>query len=134
MNIEQLKSELLHSRKNKNKVAAATLQALIAEYEKRSEKEKNLDVTNIIKKYIENAQANSLIEANRGNDLQAFKYAEEATYLDGLLPEQLSEGDLLAVLMDSGITNIGEFMKLLKTEYKGQYDGKVAAKVFRESM
>lgn len=110
---------------------AKVVACLIAEFEdyERQGKEVSEDmVAGKIRKYMENAFDNAKREPMN------VDYALEGEFLESLLPEMLSEGDLLAVLMESGASNIGEYMKYLRDMHPGQYDGKVASKVAREHL
>lgn len=129
MHISELKAKHLELRKARSP-HAKVVGMLVAEFEDfiRQNKEVSEDmVCGKIRKYIENAYDNAKLSGDA-------KCAVEAEFLETLLPEMLSEGDLLAILMDSGASNIGEFMKHLRTNHPGQYDGKVASKVARENL
>lgn len=53
----------------------------------------------------------------------------ELSLLEKYIMDQFSEEKLEAILRDSGLTSMKEMMSLLKTEYAGLYDGKIASQV-----
>lgn len=56
----------------------------------------------------------------------------ELNYLEAnFMPKQLSEEELRKIWESVG-TNVGDFMKHLKTNYFGQYDGKVASQIAKK--
>lgn len=132
MQLAELKEALLSARKEKHTLAVAVLSSLVADFEYQARQGKEVDGTSLVRKYIANAQANSVLEADRGNDAAAFKYASEVAFLENLLPKQLTDKELRKVLVESNVTSIGAGMKFLKENYAGQYDGKVASKLLWE--
>lgn len=49
------------------------------------------------------------------------------------IPSQMNEQELLTVLIHNGFKNVGDFMKFLKEQHTGLYDGKLAKKVWDEN-
>lgn len=61
----------------------------------------------------------------------------EMEYLSKYIKQQLNEEqltDIINSLKSNGCKNIGEFMKALNSEYKGQFDGKIASKLISECL
>lgn len=56
----------------------------------------------------------------------------EIDIIQSYLPKQLSEADLKYMLNGSGLSTMKDWMSWLKTNYAGQYDGKLASKVFTD--
>lgn len=133
MNLAQLKEELRKARVlgSENR---AVLQSLIADFELVARTGKEVDGTSLIRKYAANATSNAKLESQRGETMKAYAYDREATFLESLLPTQLTELQLCDLVEDSGATHVGAFMKFLKENYTGQYDGKLASKVARDSL
>lgn len=75
------------------------------------------------KKYLGN------LEEVRRLDTAVTDVDGEYLYVESLLPKQLTEDELAALV--TGNLSIGEYMKFLKDNYAGQYDGKLAAKVWK---
>ena len=58
---------------------------------------------------------------------------EEISILNRYLPKQLTEDELRVILREHCLDmNMGERMNYMKTNYVGQYDGKVAAQIAKE--
>ena len=128
MNIETLKAARLAARKSHNRVGAGSLATMIAEIEYEQEKGKVIDATAIvskINKYIENAYDNAKHEPMNPD------HALEAEFLEGLLPEMMTEEKILSVISEAGITSIGMGMGLMRKNYAGKYENSVAAKVIK---
>lgn len=60
----------------------------------------------------------------------------ELSIIEEFLPKQLSREELTSIIsglaQSSGSGNLGEIMKLLKDQYAGTYEGKMASEVARE--
>lgn len=122
MNIEQLKqrrSEITDRKSTEYKICTL----LIGECEtvfKRTSKEPDIV-----------AIASKMIKSN--NEMLSFKHTnklvEENIFLQSLLPEQMSEEELITALKGSGATSIGEAMKYLNNNYAGKFDRKLASQL-----
>lgn len=84
-------------------------------------------VISAIKKMIENAKICSNID--------------EVEILQSFLPEQLTEADITKILVNllndgviTDITQLGVFMKWMKQNHEGKYDGKLASDVYKKFM
>jgi uncharacterized protein YqeY len=70
-------------------------------------------------------------KANRAEQIASLK--EEMAVLEGFLPQQMSDGDLEALIsglkQNSPELNMGGIMKLLKERHTGQYDAKKASEL-----
>ena len=63
--------------------------------------------------------------------------AIEAFFLKDYIKKQLSDSDLVSIIMqykEDGLKNIGDYMRALNTEYKGQFDGKKASEIIKKLM
>ena len=59
----------------------------------------------------------------------------EMEYLQDYIKQQLTEAELTGIILklkEDGFNGIGEFMKVLNTEYKGRFDGKVASSIINK--
>jgi uncharacterized protein YqeY len=56
----------------------------------------------------------------------------ELEFINAYIPKQLTEGEIAGIIAGSGIANVGDAMKYLKSNFSGQYDGKIASQVVKE--
>lgn len=140
---DQLNTELKDAMKNKDKVRTETIRGLksaikYAEIEAGAEFD-DTGVLGVITKQAKQRR-DSMAEYEKGHrpDLVAQESAE-LTILESYLPAQLSEAEIRvkaqAVIAELGITDVkgmGQVMKRLTTELKGQADGKTINQVVRD--
>jgi hypothetical protein len=88
------------------------------------------EVTAVIKKFVKNIDECLVVISV--NDAKHQEYVDERTLFEAYLPKQLSRDELQAIILSFGDSNKGSIMKALKTEYNGQYDGKLAAELVDE--
>lgn len=63
--------------------------------------------------------------------------AIEADYLKDFIKKQLTDAELTEIILqykDMGFKNIGDYMRMLNSEYKGQFDGKKASEIIKKIM
>lgn len=80
----------------------------------------------VIKKMFDNAV--SMKDTNKDSAIEAF-------YLKDFIKKQLSDAELVEIIMqykDDGLKNIGDYMRALSSEYKGQFDGKKASEIIKK--
>lgn len=138
MLIDQIKAALLEARKARNAAAAASLSTLVGECETLSKAGKgdltDAIVVTVVKKFLKNLQESLTANQDRGNQATVEELAKERRLYEQFLPKQLTETEL-SVLIDgmlaSGAKDIGDCMKLLKTEHAGTYDGATASKLLK---
>ncbi len=140
---DQFNHDLKEAMKNKDKVRTDTLRGLksaikYAEIEAGEEFD-DAGVLGVIAKQAKQRR-DSIAEFDKARrvDLVAQESAELAI-LEGYLPAQLSEADIRAkaqaVIIELGVTDVkglGQVMKRLTTELKGQADGKVINQIVRD--
>ena len=140
---DQLNTDLKEAMKNKDKVRTDTIRGLksaikYAEIEAGAEFD-DTGVLGVIAKQAKQRR-DSMAEYEKGGrtDLVAQEEAELAI-LEDYLPAQMSEAEIRvkaqAVIADLGITDVkglGQVMKRLTTELKGQADGKIINQVVRD--
>lgn len=87
------------------------------------------EVLAVIKKFVKNI--NECITAGEGKGVDVSSYQFEKTILEAYLPKQLTEAEIEAFVINqvSDGGNKGLIMKALKSQYDGQYDGKLAAQI-----
>ena len=54
---------------------------------------------------------------------------KELEYLNNLLPKQLTESQMLVIINDNKLTNIGQIMKYFKVTYGNQFDNGLLSRV-----
>lgn len=83
------------------------------------------EVVGVIKKFIKNIDETIFTLSVRSQD--TTKFEKEREVLLTFLPKQLTNDELLAIAKTK--TSMPEFMKFLKENYNGQYDGKSASTI-----
>ena len=59
----------------------------------------------------------------------------EMEYLQDYIKSQFTNAELTGIIIglkEDGYKNIGDFMKVLSSQYKGRYDGKMAAQIINQ--
>jgi uncharacterized protein YqeY len=103
------------------------LTLLIRECEEIEERGLTADPVAIARKFIKSNQDTLKFGAN--STLEA-----EIVFLETLLPTQLTEDDIVSLIMEQGITSLGTAMKFLKENYAEEYDGRVAAAAIKRCL
>ena len=83
------------------------------------------EVVSVIKKFIKNINETVTALVSRNED--ASTYIAEREILERYLPKQLNEAELFKLAASQ--ESMPAFMKFLKENYAGQYDGKLASTV-----
>ena len=117
--IEKINTDFMVAYKAKNMDEKNFLGVLKTEVSKETKTPEDSFIVGKIKAMIKNAATtNSLSEL-------------ELTILEGYLPSQLTETDLESIvekyLEENEVNSMGQIMGHLKTNYGGQYDGKMAS-------
>ena len=86
------------------------------------------EVVAVVKKFIKNLDETIDALMQRGQNTHAFMM--ERALLEQFLPVQMTESAIRNVAAQLG--SMPEFMKYLKENYAGQYDGKVASTIAKE--
>lgn len=131
--MQKIKQDQVEARKERDTIRANLLTTLIGEAEMVGKNAGNRESTDsevvaVIKKFVKNAQ--ETLAALRAHLQDHVDVTVEISILEGYLPKQLSEYELKAIAV--GRTGMPDFMKYLKDNYAGQYDGKLASTVARE--
>ena len=127
-NISEIKSERL-SRKD-DKIIYNLLTVILGELDKLpTRNDPNPDqIYNVINKMYNNAL--EMKDSNRESAIEAF-------YLKDFIKKQLTDAELVEIIMqykEDGLKNIGDYMRALSSEYKGQFDGKKASEIIKQIM
>jgi uncharacterized protein len=131
--MQKIKQDQVEARKNRDTIRANLLTTLIGEAEMVGKNSGNRESTDaevaaVIKKFVKNAEETLTALKAQGTFNEAI--AVEVGILNGYLPQQLSEYELKAIA--EGRSGMPDFMKYLKDNYAGQYDGRLASQVARE--
>ena len=126
--MEQIKTKQIQARKS-GSVEASLLTTLLGEAAmvgKNAGRETNdAEVVAVVKKFVKNIDETVTALTSRGQDASTF--VAERTVLEQFLPQQLNATQLR--YMASEQKDMPSFMKFLKENYAGQYDGKLASTV-----
>lgn len=125
-NISEIKSERLS--KKDDKIIYNLLTVLLGELDRLPTRESpsSDQIYSIIKKMYDNAI------------LMVYKNKEsaiEVLYLKDFIKKQLTDAELIEIIMqykEDGLKNIGDYMRALNSEYKGQFDGKKASEIIKK--
>jgi uncharacterized protein YqeY len=126
--MEQIKAKQIQARKS-GSIEASLLTTLLGEAAmvgKNAGRETNdAEVVAVVKKFVKNIDETVTALTSRGQDAATF--VAERDVLEQFLPVQLSENALIEVAKCQ--PNMPAFMKHLKENFAGKYDGKLASTV-----
>ena len=97
-------------------------------------KELTKDVeTNILNKMVKqrNDSIQKFTEAGRLDLVE--QEINEKEFILSFLPKQLTETEIVSIIVDKKFTAIGECMGFFKTNYNGLYDGKTLSRLYNEN-
>lgn len=125
-NISEIKSERLS--KKDDKIIYNLLTVLLGELDRLPTRESpsSDQIYSIIKKMYDNAIL--MVDKNKES-------AIEVLYLKDFIKKQLTDAELVEIIMqykEEGLKNIGDYMRALNSEYKGQFDGKKANEIIKK--
>jgi uncharacterized protein YqeY len=126
--MEQIKAKQIAARKSGSADASllTTLLGEAAMVGKNAGRETtDQEVVAVVKKFVKNIDETITALTSRNQDAGAF--LAERGVLEQFLPQQMSQEDLVNVAQ--ALPNMPAFMKYLKENFTGQYDGKLASTV-----
>lgn len=133
----RIKAAYQAARVGRRMVETSLLGTIIGEIENKAKNGKNFgdaEILAIIKKMRESAVLTyGLTDSDSGKAV----LLKEISILDGFLPKQLTEDELkciLAGLIKNGPIELKDFMNHLKENHSGQYDGRLASAIFKDSL
>ena len=126
-----IKSDQVLSRKQRDQVKSNLLTTLIGEITKKAKDDgdrevTDLDVISTIKSFMSNMDI--VLKHEEANVIAL----EEKWILGSYLPKQLDQNELSLIISKNEFKNLGEFMKFLKINHAGLYDGAMAKSVFEQ--
>lgn len=130
---QMLKDTSMTVRKARQKQNALTCSTILGEMEtvsKRSGKEiTDKIVYGKIRKAIEINHDNfKLVRTDEARD----KITAENKFLNGLLPQELSEDEIRKILVELNPGHVGDAMQHMNANYTGRFNGGIASKIARE--
>jgi uncharacterized protein YqeY len=130
--IDTIKTKQVAARKSGDTVAASLYTTLLGEAAMIGKNAGNRDTTDaevvaVVQKFLKNL--NETVQALRIRGQSVETQLTEQTLLTAFLPRQLSESELVELVQKNAHLGMPGFMKLLKENYAGQYDGKLASQV-----
>lgn len=133
--LNKIKENRINARKKINKIEYDILTLLLGEVETiitRGSKESSDSIcTSTAKKLIKtNTETLNLLNDPNGETTGRVQYLQNIVLMD-LLPEEYSESQIREIILDSGLTNIGEIMKFMEANHSGKYDRSLASKIAR---
>jgi uncharacterized protein YqeY len=127
--MEQIKVKQIAARKAGHTQDASLLTTLLGEAamvgKNAGRETTDQEVVAVVKKFVKNIDETVTALSTRGQNAGAF-LAERAV-LEQFLPVQMTEQAIQNVAAQ--FTSMPEFMKFMKENYAGQYDGKVASTI-----
>lgn len=138
MIIDMIKQDLLVARRNKDK-NKGVLSALVSEIVAVGKNKGNRHSTDeealvVVTKFVKNLK--ELIKVMNDNNLATRNEEEELAMYIAYLPTQMSKQELETkigiFLQTESKPNMGQVMGYLKSNFNGQYDGKMASVLVRE--
>ena len=132
---EELKKNLLSSRKNGHTIKKNLLSTLIGECSKDNKSPSDEQVITTIKSFLKkNKQLQE--DCKKVDNMNCLTTALiEEEILVSFMPKQLDEQeirDIIATRIDNGDNNLGVIMKFFKTHYEGLYDGAIVSRITKE--
>lgn len=145
MLIEQLKSDQLKARKEKNEISTSLLTTLYSEAANVGKNKGNRlseddEVIAVIKKFIKSANENKEIYTKAQNKERIDVIVKELEILNSYLPKALTADEVKAACqdvvnvqnLDKTPSSMGKIMKELKVRFGSQLDGAMASQVIKE--
>jgi uncharacterized protein len=145
MLMEKIESDLKVALKGKDTIKVSTLRFLKSALQNLAiEKRKNLeekDIVSVIKRHVKQ-RVDSIDSFTKGNRLDLVeKEALELEILKGYLPEEISQEDLTQIIKGiigqsqaSSLKDMGNIIKLVMAQTKGQADGGRVSSLVRDEI
>ena len=122
MNLKELYQQ---ARLERNQLAKSILSCLIADIDLAKSRGETIVETDLIQKYIKNANTNYDLTKD-------MKYSLELEYLNTLLPRQLDPSEIKRIIIQSNVSSVKEAMSFFKEKFVGQYNPQTLAKIAKE--
>ena len=135
-----MQKESLEARKNRDAVKSSLLTTIIAQVkgiaiDDGHRAATDADVLKVVRQFLKSCDENlSLAAQGKMPAEKAEAFKTEKSLLESYLPKQMNSDELKAAIQKSGAKNMGEAMKYLKEHHDGQYDGKLASGLVKETL
>ena len=138
---DQLRDDLISSRKDRNKLRTAVLSTFLAEVRNREieigGQADDAEIQRLLTTAIKRRREASEQMRAGGRDELADKEEEEARMLQEYLPPQLDEAEVRGMVREAvqgGAKDIGAVMKVVMPRVKGRFEGKELNRLAREEL
>ncbi len=131
--LQKIKDDRFNARKNKKAQKARFLTTLLAESERPGlddgkRESTDAEVLAVIKKFVKGLKETLALQYDE------TLHAELSTCME-YMPTQLDDDQLRTIIGEyiaGGVSKLGIIMKMLKTDYSGQFDGRRASAIAKE--
>lgn len=140
--LDTIKKDNLVARKAKNSFLSGVLTTLVGEITAVGKNNGNRETTDdeavkVLQKFKKNAeQTISLLKDKDISGSELSSYEKEVSIYSGYLPSLMSEDELTYLIQDiishDSDINLGKIMKFLNSQYKGQFDGRLASQIAKK--
>lgn len=138
MLVSKIKEDMFLAKKNKETAKSTFLSCLYSDCVKIGKDDGNretldTEVFAVIKKYLKGIDENLTILKDHSSTTAFTQLNQEKLWLESYLPKQLTETEISKLvevfLAQNTSANMGQVMSYLKTNFNGQYDGKLASQI-----
>jgi len=137
--IDKIQEDLKNAMINKNKITVNTLRGILATIKNQGKDLTNIEIINIFKKEAKKRkEAIELYSSNNRNDLKEIEEME-LKVLNSYLPEQVSENELEAKIVDLKNStfkdkefNLGELIKISIQKFNAVSDNGTISKICKK--
>jgi uncharacterized protein YqeY len=138
---ERIRADLNEARKAREKLRTTVLTTILSEIRNREielgREAGDEDVQGLVTKAIKRRREAAEQMRAGGREELAAKEDEEAELLKDYLPEQLSEGEVRALVREAiagGAKDMGGVMKQVSPKTKGKFDGRELSRIVKEEL
>jgi uncharacterized protein YqeY len=131
--IEQIRADRIVAFKAKENIKKNVLGCLIGDATKIDKEPEEAFVLSIIKKFIDGAKF--VMEKCDPKEYEYYQASMEIDILESYRPKQLTEGEIQAVVtrcVAEGKNTMKDIIADFKTNYEGQYDGKLVSDIAKK--
>ncbi len=143
---EQIQKDYVQSMKDRDVLRSSTVSFLRAQLknvriEKRSDHLEDSDVIGVIKKQIKQRQDSIEQYQKGGRQDLADKESAELAILKGYLPQEMSEAELMDVILEAvkessagSMKDMGKVMKIVASRVQGRADNKTVSELVKKAI
>lgn len=143
---EQIQKDYVQSMKDRNVLRSSTVSFLRAQLknvriEKRSDHLEDSEVIGVIKKQIKQRQDSIEQYQKGGRQDLADKESAELAILKGYLPQEMSESELMDIVIEAvkesaagSMKDMGKVMKIVASRVQGKADNKIVSELVKKAI